>query len=392
METLRLEKRIGGAIRGGHPWVYRDAVEFGDRDADPGIEVRVEEADGTFVGRGFTSEGPIAVRVFSTFDEALDTHFFTRRLLTAFELRARLSLGDTTAIRLCNGEGDRLPGVVIDRYGDPQLGKTWLVVRFDGESAARLSERVLDALVPRLSDLGVDGVLFRIGRTGLKPECVFGEAPPDEITIKEHGMELVANLFDGQKTGLFLDHRDSRLMVRGLSQGARVLNLYAYTGGFSVAAGLGGAVQVTSVDVAPKAIELAEKSWAKNGLSPELHEGIAMDVRDFWREERSPFDLIVSDPPSFAPNEEAVESALDAYTKLHRACLEHVAPGGLFIAASCSSHVRGDMFDETIELAARQTGRVIQVLDRSGAPADHPRLMAFPEGDYLDTVLCRVIS
>lgn len=392
MQTLHLEKRIGGAIRGGHPWVYRDALEFRDRDVEPGQEVRVAEADGTFVGRGFTYEGPIALRVFSTFDEDLDRRFFTRRFLSAFELRARLSLGDTTAIRLCNGEGDRLPGVVIDQYTDSSLGKSWLVVRFDGESAARLSELVLDALLPRLSEMKITGVLFRIGRTGKRPECVWGEAPPAEITIKEHGMSLVANLFDGQKTGLFLDHRDSRLMVRGLSRDARVLNLYAYTGGFSVAAGLGGAKQVTSVDVAPEAIALAEKSWAQNGLDEKTHEGIAMDVRDFWRDERAPFDLIVSDPPSFAPNEDAVESALDAYTKLHRACLENLVAGGFFVAASCSSHVRGDMFDGTIERAARQSGRVLQVLDRSGAPADHPRLMAFPEGDYLDTVLCRVIS
>ena len=208
-------------------------------------------------------------------------------------------------------------------------------------------------------------------------------------SLRPEHRRLVGNLWKGQKTGLFLDHRESRALVRSMAKGRHVLNLYCYTGGFSVAAGLGEANHVTSVDIAPEAINLAETTWAANGLDPSTHRALATDVSAFLRDDETRFDLIVSDPPSFAPNERSVPSAQEAYAALHAACLERLLPGGLFLAASCSTHVRGEAFDECVREGARRAGRVLQLLHRGSAPADHPRLMAFPEGDYLDVVLTR---
>ena len=202
-------------------------------------------------------------------------------------------------------------------------------------------------------------------------------------------MKLCANLWRGQKTGLFLDHRESRRRVRALASGLRVLNLYGYTGGFSVAAGLGGAREVVTVDSAAPALALAERSWQHNALDPSAHRTHATDVPELLARERTLFDLIVADPPSFAPNAQSKPAALKSYAALHAACLARLVPGGYYLGASCSSHISAEEFDATLREGARQSRRVLQILERSGAPADHPRLLAFPEGDYLKVVLAR---
>jgi 23S rRNA (cytosine1962-C5)-methyltransferase len=204
-------------------------------------------------------------------------------------------------------------------------------------------------------------------------------------------MVLRADLARGQKTGLFLDHRESRRRVRELSRGLRVLNLYGYTGAFSVAAGLGGALEVDTVDAARPALAVAEENWARNGLPAGAHRTHARDVPEFLADMRARgrrWDLVIADPPSFAPNEASVPGALKSYRALHRACLRVLEPGGLYLAASCSSHVDRSAFDRTLREAAEKIG-VVQVLERSGAPADHPSLAAFPEGDYLKVTLAR---
>jgi 23S rRNA (cytosine1962-C5)-methyltransferase len=209
-------------------------------------------------------------------------------------------------------------------------------------------------------------------------------------------MTLLVNLLHGQKTGLFLDHRETRARVRQLAAGCDVLNLYGYTGGFSIAAGLGGATRVTTVDIAKPALALAERSWAANGLAVEAHRTQAADVAEFLPEaaarggERYP--LIVSDPPNFAPRQSALTQALEAYEAMHAGVFKLLAPGGLYVAASCSSHVDREAFDETLQRGAAKARRVVQVLERTGAPADHPRLLAFPEGDYLKISLVRAIT
>ena len=208
-------------------------------------------------------------------------------------------------------------------------------------------------------------------------------------------MTLRADLRAGQKTGLFLDQRESRWRVRAMARGLRVLNLYGYTGGFSVAAGLGGARAVTTVDVAPGAVTLAQETWEANSLDAATHRAVTADVQDFVATEArrgARYDLVIADPPSFAPREDALEAALKTYRALHTGCLGLVAPGQWYLAGSCSSHVTRAAFVDTLREAALRARKVLQVVDHWGPPPDHPTLAAFPEGEYLKNILVRVID
>jgi 23S rRNA (cytosine1962-C5)-methyltransferase len=380
--TATLVKPLARVLAAGHPWVYRDALR--GLDAAPGAVVTVRDADRRFVGRGIAEAGPIGVRIWTTRDEPLDAGFVQRRVRDAVALRRRLTPPGTDAVRLLHGEGDRLGGAVCDRYGE--VG----VLALDGEGVLAWRDALVEALV---QEARLSGLLVRSGRRGAKQvELGHGEVPEEAFEVHEHGMRLLVDLWRGQKTGLFLDHRESRRAVRAMAEGMRVLNLYGYTGGFSVAAGLGGARQVDTVDVAEGALAFAERSWARNGLAPGLHRTFAEDVPRFLeraREEQRGWDLIVSDPPSFAPSRAAKEPAMKSYRALHRSCLRMLSEGGLYLAASCSSHVDRDAFEQTVRDGAEKAGVVLQVLGRWGAAPDHPRLLAFPEGDYLKVLLCR---
>lgn len=385
MRKARLRKRLERVIRQGHPWIWRDALE--DLRARPGEIVTVTDRRGRFVARGVGDEGPIGVRVWTTRDEPMDAGLVARRVRQASALRDRVVPPETDCYRLLHGEGDRTPGMVCDVYG------AHAVLRFDGAGAPAWRDAVVAALEEVLRPRGVHTLLLRSGRQEERQvSVIFGELPADLVEVREHGMRMPADLVAGQKTGLFLDHRESRRRVREIARDARVLNLYGYTGGFSVAAGLGGASQVDTVDVAPRAIELSKDAWARNGLASAHHAGHVRDVPEYLDEVTragAAWDLVVSDPPSFAPRESAVPQALESYRKLHAGCLRLLPPGGLLLAASCSSHVRRDAFEETLLEAGREARVVLQILERSGGAADHPRLAAFPEGDYLKVVLAR---
>jgi 23S rRNA (cytosine1962-C5)-methyltransferase len=266
------------------------------------------------------------------------------------------------------------------------------VLALDGEGILAWRSLIATALI---EEARLEALLVRTGRRGEKQvEVVHGTVPDEPVEVEEYGMRLLVDLFRGQKTGLFLDHRESRRIVRRLSEGMRVLNLYGYTGGFSIAAGLGGARHVDTVDVAEGALGFAREGWRRNGLAPGHHETFAEDVPAFVdaaRAQRRQWDLIVADPPSFAPKKGAKDAALKSYRALHRSCLRLLSNGGLYLAASCSSHVSRDAFEQTLRDAAEKLGVVLQVLGRWGAAPDHPRLLAFPEGDYLKVVLCRAM-
>jgi 23S rRNA (cytosine1962-C5)-methyltransferase len=383
---LRLKKPLERVIGQGHPWLYRDAV--GGATGQPGEVVDVLDRRGRFLARGFVDAPPLAARLLTTLDEPLDAALFGRRLRQAASLRDRVVPPHTDAYRLVHGEGDRLPAVVVDVYG------AHAVLQLDGTGIAAWREVLLPPLLDVLALRGVRCVHERRGRRGERTLLTLaGEPPSGAVHVREHGMVLVADLEHGQKTGLFLDHRETRRLVRGLVQGGRVLNLYGYTGAFSVAAGLGGATAVQTVDAAAPALELARASWAANELTAGAHSTVAADAQEHLEalaRQGATFDLVIADPPSFAPREAAVERALAAYRALHRACLSLLAPGGLYLAASCSSHVDRLAFDQTLRDGAHAARRPAQVLWRGGAAPDHPHLAVFPEGDYLKATLLRV--
>lgn len=394
--VFTLRKPLERALRDGHPWVYRDAVSG---SASPGSITTLVDSRGAFVARGVADDGPIALRVFTLRDELLSEGLIAARIAHAAELRRRVVAAGTDAFRLVHGEGDRMPGFVCDVYG------RFAVLKTDGAGALALRDTVVSALRPILAATGVDTLLLRASgrarrdRVSMAAEApkttlAFGTPPPDKpISVREHGMTLLVDLMHGQKTGLFLDQRESRARVRALAAGMRVLNLYAYTGGFSVAAGLGGALHVESVDVAPGAIALADQTWAANALAADRHVATVADVSHHLAAraaERSRYDLVIADPPSFAPREDLVMTALTSYRALHTAALGLVSAGGFYLAASCSSHVDAEAFGATVIDGARRARRTLQVVDAWGPPADHPRLPAFPEGDYLKVMLYRV--
>lgn len=384
--AVRLIRPLERSIFSGHPWIYRDALA--PFDAPPGELVDVFDKRGRLLAKGYVDGSSIAVRVLTTRPkDQLSRAFFEQRIQHAFAVRAQALPADTDAYRLLHGEGDRLPGVVCDRYGE------YAVVKLDGEGALALRTVLVEALEGPLRALGVKAALLRSSRKqAAETELLFGEPPPREVRVRERGMQLIVNLWEGQKTGLFLDHRESRARVRALSRGLDVLNLYGYTGGFSVAAGLGGARNVTTVDIAKPAIELAERTFLANDLDGASHRAIAEDVPAFLKHASDTgerYDLIVADPPNFAPNQASLGAALESYAALHAACLGLLEPGGLYLGASCSSHVRASDFLDTLREGSRRARRVLSILEQTGAPFDHPRLLAFPEGDYLKVALCR---
>lgn len=378
VRTLQVSARAAEPVRRGHPWVYREQLDGG---GDDGEEVRLA-SKGAVLGRGLASKsGPIAVRVWTHGDEALGAPLFRDRLERAASLRARaFDDAKTNCYRVVNGEGDRMPGLVVDRYGE-----ACVVVVDDAGVRTRLPE-FLPAIAEAVRPLGVRAVLARSGRGDQKKvELAVGEPVAMRPVVREHGVPFVVDLERGQKTGAFLDQRENRRRVGELARGRRVLNLFSYAGGFSLHAALGGATKVTSVDVAAGGHATAQESFKHAGVSPSAHEFVTQDCFAFLeqaaRAKRS-WDLVVSDPPSFAPNEKSVPTALTAYRTLHKACNSVLAPGGIFCAASCSSHVTAEAFVATLDDAALESA-TLRLLALHGAPCDHPTLPAFPEGRYL---------
>jgi len=370
-----------GSIARGHPWLYRSAVLAGD--APLGASVRLVDTDGRAIGWGiWDPSSPLAVRVWSR-DVArpVDARLFRERLEAALRLRATwFDNGMTTAYRVLNGEGDRTPGFVLDRYADVA------VLRIDGEAARAASARLLAEIEGPLRAHGITTLLDRRGARGQTPTVTVRFGPERaSVDVREHGVPFRVDLIRGQKTGAFLDQRENRGRVgRLVRRGQRVLNLFSYTGGFSLRAALAGGV-VTSVDVAAAAHATAQESFRLVGIDPREHAFVSADAFG-WLESAKKrgerWDVVISDPPSFAPSEKAKAKGLAAYRALHRACADVLAPAGTFVAASCSSHVNAEDFAGTLDDAA--LGRSdLRLLELHGPPADHPTLAAFPEGRYL---------
>lgn len=403
---IHLTPSATAAVLRGHPWVYREGVAApparGGRGARPpralprldsGTVVDLVAEGAPFAGRGlWDASSPIAIRVFQrTPERPLDERAVLDRLEAAFRLRDAWfgEEGATDAYRLCHGEGDRVPGFVIDRYGPIA------VLRFDGGALRTWQDRLLPGLARALQRRGVASIGVRAGEGdadaaiaagGRKVIHLHGPPIPDRLVVRERGMAMEVDLARGQKTGAFLDQRENRARVRALAAGrARVLNLFSYAGGFSIAAALGGAGRVTSVDTAAGAHATAQRSFRENGLDPAAHDFVTADAFDFLERARARgerFDLVVSDPPSFAPNERARARALGAYRRLHGAIARVLGEGGVLCAASCSSHVTAEDFLTTLDDAALERDD-LRLTALHGQPADHPTLPAWPEGRYL---------
>lgn len=375
-------------IRFGHPWIFSGALREVSTDAEPGSVVRVLASDGEFLGRGYYNPATqIAVRMLTRSDEEIDAAFFARRLGAAIELRQAVVPADTDAYRLVNGEGDGLPGFVVDRYGDT------LVVQCLTAGADRLKKHLIDTLVVRLDPRCVyersEGSVRQA--EGLEPvECAWRGARPERFSVRENGLLVAVDPPSGQKTGLFLDQRDNHALCRGLAAGRTVLDAFCYSGGFAVAAGAGGARRVVAVDSSARALDLARGNWTLNELPQDRVEFVQADVQRHLRQTAERFDLIVVDPPAFVKRRSEVGRGARAYKDVNLWAFGCADPGALVLTFTCSQHVTAELFRKIVAGAAADAKREVQVLRQLGPGPDHPVGLGHPEGEYLHGLLLRV--
>jgi 23S rRNA (cytosine1962-C5)-methyltransferase len=387
---VELRKRLERAIRGGHPWIYRDALAGTPRLPD-GAVVQVTTRNGSPLALGFwDARSPIAVRILGDAARVDPAAFVDAQVAAALARRlAFIDRRETDAFRWLHGEADGVPGVHVDVYGAAAS------VRFDGDGARGFYRDLPARLRAAAAAAGVSLrtlVERRRARGGAeagteeRTTVVLGEAPAGELEVRENGLRFGVDLLRGQKGGLFLDQRDNRALVRERASGRRVLNLFAYTGGFSIYAAAGGARATVTVDVAAPAVAAARRNFERNRLALGDARFVAGDAFAYLEQaarDGERFDLVISDPPSFAPSRRALAAGLRAYRRLHRLCAAVTAPGGMLCAASCSSHVDRTAFLGTVRDGARDAGRRFELGELRGAGPDHPVAAHFPEGDYL---------
>jgi len=383
--TLRLRRGKEESLDRFHPWVFSGALaRMPQGEIDEGAVVRVEAADGRLIGVGHFQIGSIAVRMLDFADTVIDAGFYASRLADAWRLRGTLGLrrADNDAFRLVHGEGDFLPGLVVDIYGPTAV----VQAHSPGMHFAR---HIIADCLTGLAGAGIRNVYYKSETTlpykaRLDPvnDYLVGQADTDIAT--ENGLRFHVDWLRGQKTGFFVDQRDNRTLLERLSHGRRVLNMFCYTGGFSVYAMRGGATLVHSVDSSAKAVALTEENVALNFPGDTRHAAFAEDAFKYLdHTEAGAYDLIVLDPPAFAKHRSALRNALQGYRRLNAAGIAKAAPGSLVFTFSCSQAVSREQFRLSVFSAAAQTGRRVRILHQLTQPADHPVNIYHPEGEYL---------
>ncbi len=395
--AVRVTNDARRQIRGGHPWVFESSITSSTGDGRPGDLAVVFDADRRFQAIGLYDPGsPIKVKVLHHGAPAqIDGEWWHDRFAGALgRRRGLLASTRTTAFRCVHGENDGLPGLVVDRYGPALVLKLYSAAWVPHlRTIVAVLERLLS---PEVVVLRLSRAVQREGVAGIGDGTVLaGEPPVTPILFRENDLVLEADIVAGQKTGHFLDQRDNRRLVGSSSAGARVLDVFACTGGFSLAAAAGGARSVRSVDVSAKALEAARRNFAHNRQLPSVRRcrlettvGDAFDVMAGLRRRGERFDVVVVDPPSFAPRQASVVGALAAYRRLTDLAVRLVEDGGLLVQASCSSRVRADDLFAEIHATASEAGYRLEELRRSGHPVDHP--VGFQHGAYLKALFARV--
>ncbi len=387
MHKLILKPGREKSLKRRHPWVFSGAIAKVEGKPQLGDSVEVRSADGAFLAvAAFSPESQIRARVWSWTAGDIDAAFFAQRIARAAAARS-VSAGEGT--RLVHGESDGLPGVVADRYGDT------VVVQLLSAGAERWRGAIADALA------ALPGVARVIERSeadvreleGLQPQSglLRGELATGPLTVREHGLEFAVDAEQGHKTGFYLDQRDNRLLLRGLVKDKTVLDCFCYCGGFALNALAGGAKSVTAIDSSGPALAAAKANAARNGLpeSEWLEADVFQALRKF-RDEGRKFDLIVLDPPKFAPTAAHAEKAARAYKDINLLGFRLLNPGGVLMSYSCSGGVSPDLFQKIVAGAALDAGVDARIEHWLHASADHPVVLNFPEGEYLKGLLLRV--
>jgi len=378
-------------VLNGHPWIFSGAIATVEGDQETIGVADVFDDRKQWIARGlYNPKSQIRIRVLTWEREPIDRDFFSRRMVQALALRENYLSTTTTAYRLINGEGDFIPGLVVDRYYD------FLVCQFFSSGIDRFKQDIVAAVSGLVRARGIfERSEGRVrDEEGIEPSVgvLSGEAPPELISIDENGYKFLVDVRRGQKTGFFLDQRDNRVLLSSLARGQIVLNCFSYSGAFSVYALGGGAKKVISLDSSKPALELAEQHLALNGCATEKSELLKADAFIYLRECDTSFDLVVLDPPSLAHKRIDVSAATGGYKFLNLHAFKRIRRGGLLFTFSCSQHLSIDLFQKVVFGAAVDAGRRVTVLKRLGQPIDHPVSLHHPEGEYLKGLVLRVLD
>lgn len=379
-KTIQLKRGKEESLLRFHPWVFSGAVQHADKDVQDGDLVRVLTANGDFIAVGHYQLGSIMVRVLSFRDVAIDDAFWHSRLLSALQMRQTIGLADNpqnNTYRLVHGEGDNLPGLIIDVYDKTAVMQAHSV----GMHLCRhdIARQLVEVMGSR-----IENVYYKSETTlpFMEPENGFlVGGSPDNVAM-ENGLKFRVDWLRGQKTGFFVDQRENRSLLEHYAKGRRVLNMFCYTGGFSVYAMRGGAELVHSEDSSAKAIELTRQNVEMNFPGDARHQAFCEDAFKYL-EKADGYDLIILDPPAFAKHRGALHNALKGYTRLNAKAFEKIQPSGILFTFSCSQVVTKDHFRNAVFTAAAQAGRKVRILHQLHQPADHPINIYHPEGEYL---------
>lgn len=389
--TLFLRRGKSESLKRFHPWGFSGAIAGANGKLNEGDVVRIVSNENELMGYGHYQIGSIAVRMLTFREEKIDHAFWVTRLSEALRLRKALQLtgrADNNIYRLVHGEGDRLPGLVIDVYGKTAVMQAHSV----GMHMSR--EQIADALIEASEGL-IENVYYKSETTlpfkaDLHQENGFLRGHDEGNVAVENGLKFHIDWLRGQKTGFFVDQRENRSLLEHYAKGRNVLNMFCYTGGFSVYAMRGGANLVHSVDSSAKAIDLTRANAEMNFPGDARHEAFAEDAFKFLEQAGSNYDLIVLDPPAFAKHKDALPRALKGYTRLNAIAFRKIKPGGIVFTFSCSQAVNKDQFRLAVFTAAAQSGRHVRILHQLHQPADHPINIYHPEGEYLKGLVLEV--
>lgn len=372
-----------------HPWIFSGAIASVKSDTAEiaeGDVVDVYTQAGDFIARGHYQIGSIAVRVLTFDREEIDQAWWNRRIAIAYDVRRTLGLStaaDTDCYRLVHGEGDSLPGLVIDIYGSVAVIQCHSVGMYRSRMA--IAEALREAFGDRLTaiyDKSSQTVPYKAGLNAVDG-YLFGHSDSKSHIVTENGLKFKVNWEEGQKTGFFLDQRENRALLRRYAAGRTVLNTFCYTGGFSVGAMAGGALEVCSVDSSERAVQLADENMRLNFGDQVRHEAVAADAVEYLKHIGDRYDLIILDPPAFAKHHKVLGNALQGYKRINARALSSIKSGGILFTFSCSQAVSKELFRTTVFSAAAIAGRNVRILHQLTQPADHPINIYHPEGEYL---------
>ena len=383
MKSIFLKRGKDESLRRFHPWIFSGAIHHTNGEPEEGETVMVFTSEDEYIATGHYQIGSIMVRVLSFENETINQQFYEKKLAIALDVRRSIGVigGDNNTYRLVHGEGDNLPGLVIDIYGKTAVMQAHSVgMHTDRQMIAQALKAVMgdslqnifyksETTLPFKAELGQENGFLLGGDT-------------DDIAI-ENGLQFHVDWLRGQKTGFFIDQRNNRQLLQRYAKGRKVLNMFCYTGGFSFYAMRGDAELVHSVDSSQKAIDLTNANVALNFPNDNRHEAFAEDAFRFLDKMETPYDLIVLDPPAFAKHKDALRNALKGYIRLNKKAFEKIQPGGILFTFSCSQAVNKDQFRTAVFTAAASAGRSVRILHQLHQPADHPINIYHPEGEYL---------